>query len=61
MLTKEAPEMLRVATIGTGGWFASLTLERVSTILSIAVSVATLAYIILKIYYVVKNRGKVAE
>lgn len=58
MFTKEAPEIAKVSTVGLGGWFATLTLERVNLVISLCVGTATLAYVLLKIYYVVKHRGK---
>lgn len=61
MLTREGPEIIKVAGVGVSGWFATLTLERVNLLVSLCVGIATLTYILIKIFYVIKNHGKIAD
>lgn len=53
----DIPETVKVAAIGAGGAFTSLTLSDVATITSIAVGLATLVYIITKTVLLIKRRG----
>lgn len=49
---------LKVATIGASGTISSIILERTNAALAIAVSAATLVYLITKIVYLIKDHNK---
>ncbi len=51
-------ELAKVGLIGFGGWFATVSLTDVATVVSILVGIATLTYVILKTVLLYKNRNK---
>lgn len=60
-MKSEATELARVAAIGATGWFATIKLADVATLVSIMVGLATLTYVIAKTYFLIKNGGKSPE
>ena len=54
----ELAEMTKVASVGSGGAFATIALSDVSTLVSIAVGIVTFCYVSAKLFYLVKSGGK---
>lgn len=54
----EITEGARVGGVGLLGLIASMTLADVSVLVSIFVGLATLAYILSKLYFLFKNEGR---
>ena len=52
------PDEAKVPAVGASGTIVSYSLADVSLILSIFVSVATLIWVGLKCYYLIKHKGK---
>ena len=48
-------EVITKSTIGTGGFFATIGLSNVNEIVSLAVGIATLGYMIVSIIKIVKG------
>ena len=52
---------IRVAFIGASGTAGSLLLEQINTAVGICVGLATLVYVVTKLVYLIKNKGKHSE
>lgn len=57
-MQNELADLARVATVGSGGAFATLALADVSVIVSIAVGVVTFCYVSAKLYFLLRNGGE---
>lgn len=51
-------ELVKVASIGFSGWFATVTLTDIASVVSILVGLATLTYVVLKTVLLYKNRKR---
>ncbi len=51
-------EILTKSFVGTGGFFATLSLSKFNEIVSLAVGLATLVYMIVSIIKITKNLNK---
>lgn len=55
---KDVLELIKVSAVGTGGFFATIKLADVATLVSIGVGLCTIAYVTAKLYYLICNDGK---
>lgn len=54
----DVAELFKVSVIGAGGFVATIQLTDVATFVSICVGVATFAYVMAKLYFLIKSGGK---
>jgi hypothetical protein len=55
---RDTLELLKVSAIGAGGFFATLQLADVATLVSIGVGLCTIAYVSAKTFFLIRNRGR---